>query len=357
MAMGRSQLTTTGVEPATLRQAVDVVCAALAVALFLGIGDPEMILQALWLTVAIGAFTYGLRAALARIGIAAFTMIAFLGVASAVGLEPTEEQLEFTEWPLMVVIAVIVAILADRVSTSARRYATLYRQASERLVTAHEDERARLARDLHDGVGQTLTAVVLTLDAVEHELDSGDGTAPVPGRESVHRARDLASTALAEARDVASQLRPTRVHEIGLGAALRNLAASAGVAVELRFDPRILPPGTLEAETEIDVYRIVQEAIGNAARHSRARHIWLDGRIVDGVIRLVVGDDGIGFAPAQRDQGLGLEGMRERAALHGGVVSVRSGIGSGTRVDIVVPLAPPRIDRPASGRPAYDAAF
>lgn len=356
MATGRSYLTTSSVDPATLRQLVDIVCAGLAVALFLGIGDPEMILQALWLTVAIGAFVYGLRAALARIAIAALTMIAFLGVASAVGLEPTPDQLEFTEWPLMVVIAVIVAVLADRVSTSARHYATLYRQASERLVTAHEDERARLARDLHDGVGQTLTAVVLTLDAVEHDLDAGDEAGHVHGLESARRARDLASTALAEARDVATQLRPTRVHEIGLGAALRNLASSAGVPVEIRFDPSILPPGRLEPETEIDVYRIVQEALGNAARHSRARHIWVDGRVVDGVIRLVVGDDGVGFSPTQRDQGLGLEGMQERASLHGGVVSVRSGIGVGTRVDIVVPIDRPRNERPPKGRPAYQAS-
>lgn len=326
--------------PADLRRIVDLVCAGLAIALFVRVGDPEILLQTLWLTVAIGAFIYGLRAALARILIATIVMIGYLGISSAIGVPPTEEQLEFTEWPLMVTIAVIVAILADRVSTSARHYASMYRQASERLVTAHEEERGRLARDLHDGVGQTLTAVVMTLDAAETELRTLDDTPGFAGQAAIRRARELAATALAETREVATQLRPTRVHEIGLGAAMRNLAGSAGVPVELRFDPGLLPPGSLERELEIDVYRIVQESLGNAARHSGAQRIWISGHLVDGMVRLVVGDDGVGFDDGDRGRGLGLDGMRERAAIHGGSVDVRSRRGAGTRVEIVVPVSP-----------------
>ena len=123
--------------------------------------------------------------ALWRIAVARRVMVGFLAVSDAVGVPPTEEQLEFTEWPLMVAIAVIVAVLADRVSTSARHYATLYRQASERLVTAHEEERARLARELHDGVGQTLTAVILTLDAAERRARRRDAARPVRGQAGV----------------------------------------------------------------------------------------------------------------------------------------------------------------------------
>jgi signal transduction histidine kinase len=341
-------------DPAVSRRVADVVCAFLAIALFLGIGDPEIVLQALWLTVAIGAFVYGLGAALARIAIAAAVMVAFLWIAMAVGVQPTEEQLEFTEWPLMVTIAVIVAVLADRVSTSARHYASLYRQASERLVTAHEDERARLARDLHDGVGQTLTAVMLTLDAVERELDADDGASFVGPRASLQRARTLTATALEEARDVAVRLRPARVHEIGLGAALRNLASSAGVAVDLRFEPDLLPPGLLDPEVEIDVFRIVQEAVGNAARHSRARRIWIAARAENGTVRLMVRDDGIGFATASRERGLGLDGMLERAAIHGGTVDVRSRVGVGTRVEIVIPLPRPVRPPTVAAGPALD---
>ncbi len=332
-------------DPVLLRRLVDLACGVFAVALFLRLADPEILLQGLWLTVAIGAFLYGLAAALWRILVATIVMVGYLAVSDAVGVPPTEEQLEFTEWPLMVAIAVIVAVLADRVSTSARHYAALYRKASERLVTAHEEERASLARELHDGVGQTLTAVILTLDAADSELGptAQEGST---GRTGVRRAREMASSALAETRSVAAKLRPTRVHEIGLGAALSNLARSAGVAVELRFDPALLPPGYLEPEMEIDLYRIVQEAIGNAARHSQARNVWVGGHIVDDTVRLVVGDDGVGFDASARDRGLGLDGMYERASIHGVTVEVRSQPGAGTRVEIIVPVPEPPLPRP-----------
>lgn len=333
-------------DPVLLRRLVDLACGVFAVALFLRLADPEILLQGLWLTVAIGAFLYGLAAALWRILVATIVMVGYLAVSDAVGVPPTEEQLEFTEWPLMVSIAVIVAVLADRVSTSARHYATLYRQASERLVTAHEEERASLARELHDGVGQTLTAVILTLDAADNELDAPGAHERPTGRAGVLRARELASSALAETRQVAAKLRPTRVHEIGLGAALNNLARSAGVPVELRFDPALLPPGYLEPEMEIDLYRIVQEAVGNAARHSQARHIWVGGHIVDDSVRLVVGDDGIGFDASARERGLGLDGMNDRASIHGLIVEVRSRPGSGTRVEIIVPVPKPPVSPP-----------
>ena len=330
-------------DPVALRRLVDLTCGLFAVALFLRLADPEILLQGLWLIVAIGAFLYGLAAALWRIAIAAGVMVAFIAIGDAFGVPPTEEQVEFTEWPLMVSIAVIVAVLADRVSKSARHYAKLYRQASDRLVTAHEEERASLARELHDGVGQTLTAVILTLDAADTELRAATPKkrkGASEGHADVLRARELASSALAETRQVAAKLRPTRVHEMGLGAALANLARTAGVPVDVRFEPAIMPPGILEPELEIDVYRIVQEAVGNAARHSHARRIWIAAHVVDESLRLVVGDDGVGFDEVARERGLGLDGMQERASIHGLDVEIRSKRGDGTRVEIVVPIKP-----------------
>jgi two-component system sensor histidine kinase UhpB len=318
-----------------LRRLIDLTCGVFALGLFLRLADPEILLQGLWLIVAIGAFLYGLAAALWRIGIAGGVILGFIVISDGLGLPPTEEQLEFTEWPLMASIAGIVAVLADRLSSSARRYAKLYRQASERLVTAHEEERARLARELHDGVGQTLTAVILSLDAADRGSRSVD---PADGNPDLVRARDLASSALAETRQVAAKLRPTRVHEMGLGAALANLARMAGVPVDVTFDPELLPPGLLEPELEIDVYRIVQEAVGNAARHSHASRIWISAHVLDESVRIVVGDDGDGFDQTARDRGLGLDGMRERASIHGLEVEIRSQRGAGTRVEIVVPL-------------------
>jgi signal transduction histidine kinase len=329
------------IDQVKLQRTIDLVAGGFALALFLRLADPEILLQALWLTVAVGAFAYGLVGALWRIGIAGAVMLAYLEVSEAVGVAPTEEELDFSEWPLMVGIATIVAILADRVATSARHYAAMYRQASERLLTAHEEERASLARELHDGVGQTLTAVILTLDATEAELQGAKTTGASASDGGIHRARELASAALAETRTVAAKLRPIRVHEIGLGAALANLARSAGVPVALRFDPALLPAGLLEPELEIDVYRIIQEALGNAARHSHATTIWIGAQVNDDRIRIVVGDDGIGFDASTRERGLGLDGMYERAGIHGLDLDVRTHRGEGTRIELVVPIAHP----------------
>ena len=138
---------------------------------------------------------------------------------------------------------------------------------------------------------------------------------------------------------MATQLRPTRIHEIGLGAALVNLAQDAGVAVEIRFDPGTMPPGMLEPEREIDTFRIVQEAIGNAARHSRATRIWIDSELSDGRIDLEVGDDGHGMDSSAWTRGLGLAGMQERATLLRADLEVRSRPGAGTIIKLSVRLS------------------
>jgi signal transduction histidine kinase len=324
-----------------MRRIFDGVTFLLALATFARWGDTEVLLQTLWVTIAIGTFIYGLRGALHRIAIAGTVALGYSAAASEIGQPLLIEAQDLAEWPLMVLTAVIVAVLADRVSTSGRRYAGLYRQASDKLLTAHEEERERLARDLHDGVGQTLTAIVLTLDAAEAELSAGTNSSPSAAGTTIRRAQELAAAALQEAREVAAQLRPTRIHEIGLGAGLVNLANSAGVRVEVRLDPAILPPGLLDPEPEIDAYRIIQEAIGNAARHSRAAHIWIDGNLVDRQISLEVGDDGVGFDESARGRGLGLAGMQERAAILLGTLNVLSHAGEGTTVRLVIPLPDP----------------
>lgn len=326
-----------GLDPVATRRVIDWVGYVFAFATFIRLGDAEILLHAWWVTIAAGAFVYGLRIAFSRIAVSAAIAIGYAIVTTNLGLNPEIEPLDFTEWPLMVSISTVVAIMADMLSSSANRYAALYRQASDRLHTAHEDERARLARDLHDGVGQTLTAVVLTLDAAESALRAGPEPAAPQVEASIRRAHALAASALEEARDVAARLRPARIHEIGLGAALRNLAEGAGVPVEVRFKAESLPVGILDADREIDAYRIVQEAIGNAARHSGASRIWIEGQVVDGEIRIEVGDDGIGFEASAHGRGLGLVGMAERATLLRGRLDVDSKPGEGTVIRLAVP--------------------
>jgi signal transduction histidine kinase len=328
-----------GLDPVLTRRVVDAAIYLLAVATFARLGDTEILLNTMWVTIAVGAFVYGLRIALLRILIAAGVAVAYsavaLGLAQPIEIEPHD----LTEWPLMIVISVIVAIMADNIATSAKRYAALYRQASDRLYNAHEEERARLARDLHDGVGQTITAVILALDAAEAALPTAADGAPASAAARIRRAQVLAASALEEARDVAGRLRPARIHEIGLGAALQNLGEGAGMPVDVRLDPRILPAGAFDAEREINAYRIVQEAIGNAARHSGARHVWIDGQVIDGQIRIEVGDDGTGFDPSAPSPGLGLDGMKERAAILDAGLAVRSRVGEGTTVELSLPRA------------------
>ncbi len=326
--------------PARVRRLLTLATIVLLALVLLGWGDPEVVLNALWVTIAIGAFVFGLRQTILRIIV--FTVIV-AGFAALTARETGLEVLELTEWPLMILISLIVAVLADRVTTTATRYAALYRQASDRLVTAHEEERARLARDLHDSVGQTLTATILTLDAIDTALATA-GTQPARGvqsaRADVGRARTLAASALDDVRDVAEQLRPRRISEIGLGAALRDLADAAGIPVDIRFDPQVLPPELLEADREIDTFRVVQEALGNAARHSHATRAWLDAEIVDDMIAIRIGDDGVGFDRVATPPGLGLAGMMERAAILHGDLDVRSAPGSGTTVDLRIPILP-----------------
>ena len=133
---------------------------------------------------------------------------------------------------------------------------------------------------------------------------------------------------LAETRQVAAKLRPMRVHEIGLGAALSNLARSAGVPVELRFDPALLPPGYSNPSWRSTSTGSSRRRSGTPRATVRPANL---GRrtLVDDSVRLVVGDDGIGFDASARERGLGLDGMHERASIHGLIVEVRSRPGVG----------------------------
>jgi signal transduction histidine kinase len=123
-------------------------------------------------------------------------------------------------------------------------------------------------------------------------------------------------------------------------AAIRELAASAGIPVEFAADPSLLRPGLLDPEREVDVYRIVQEALGNAARHGQPDRVRIAIMRGDRSLRIEVVDDGVGFNEAGiREGGLGLASMRERAASVRGTLQVRSRPGTGTVVSLEVPLA------------------
>ena len=301
-----------------------------------GYTNAEIVVYLLWILMAVQAFLFGLRFVLLRIALVTVAVFAYASIAEP---SPAFVEIELLEAQAMTIIAIIVAMMADRLDSTSRRYAQLYREASNRLLTAQEDERLRLARDIHDGVGQTLTALTFTLDAAESRLWTGERGHSTLTRAAIGRARELAGIALDETRDVAARLRPARFAQTGLGAGIHELAATAGVAVDVRIEPGLAHPGLLPPDAEMEVYRIVQEALGNAVRYALAAHIWIAMETSNRMLQVTVRDDGIGFDPDRiRDRGLGLPGMTERALLLGGDLQIRSATGLGTTIELTLPL-------------------
>ena len=335
--------------PRRLQLVLDGIAVVLAVASFAQVNDPDVLLHGLWVVLSIEAFLYGFRFTIVRIFLATILVLSYATIADRF---PNFIDLELAEWPLMTIIAVVVAVMADRLASTSRRYANLYREASNRLMTAQEDERLRLARDLHDGVGQTLTALTFTLDAAENLLWAGERAPSALTRTSVVRAQELAAIALDETRDVAFRLRPARFAETGLAAGIQELAATIGT-IDLRIQPSLVRPHMLDSGAEMEVYRIVQEALSNAIRYAAAKRIWIELATDDRSFLVTVGDDGIGFDPRRvTERGLGLAGMRERALLLNGVLTVRSAPGRGTTVSLAVPFVE---DRSSVGEPGQAA--
>lgn len=203
------------------------------------------------------------------------------------------------------------------------------RTSSARALAAQEAERQRIARELHDEIGQGLTAVLL---GVRRAINQG----PAETAEELQIAQDAARSSLAEVRRLVRRLRPEVLEDLGLVSALGALAADfathTGVDVH-RILTRALPP--LSAEAELVIYRVAQEALTNAARHSGADAVELALlRDADAVI-LRVADNGRGRQA--RREGAGLQGMRERTALVGARLAVRDRSGGGTEVELTVP--------------------
>ena len=290
----------------------------------------DVMFHVVFVLLTVQAFLFGLRATLLRIGIVSIPLLVYAN-AHLFGL--SEPKFDLAEWPLMFVIAVLVAWMADRVDTTAKRYASLFRQASERLLTVEEDERRRIALELHDGVGQVLAAMTLTLDAASGPLG------PKATAQRVGSARRMAETALAEVRHLSHRMRPARLEERGLTAAIRDLAGQSGFPVRVHLYPNATSQLPLEPNVTVGVYRIVQEALANAARHSGAAvaHVWVSW--LEGHLEVVVADEGRGFDPgATVDPGIGLAGMYERAELLGGRLSIQSAAGRGTRISLDLPI-------------------
>ena len=207
-----------------------------------------------------------------------------------------------------------------------------FRRLGRSVLRVQEDERRRLARDLHDGVGQNLTAL-------KHRLAQlRDGAQDAALRDALDAAVELCADTLEDTRELSRLLRPTILDDLGLEPALRWLGRSVGDTAGLAVTVEIEPLPALDGERQTLVFRIAQEALNNIAKHAQARSVLL--RLVerDGRLQLQVVDDGAGFDQAQVAGGSGISGMRERLRLFGGTLEVHSAPGHGTRLRAVVPL-------------------
>ena len=234
-------------------------------------------------------------------------------------------------------------VATERDLAAAEERARFRRELLARVIDAQEAERARVARDLHDQIGQSLTSVLLGLRLLDGCL-TGDPVRLADAGAHGHEVRSLVAHALTEVRHLAFDLRPTVLDDVGLIAAVRRLAldvtARAGVAVDV--DARgVDDEARLPAEVETVVYRVVQEALTNVARHAGASRATVE-IVADGArVTATVVDDGAGFDVADGPlRSLGLAGMRERAALVGGHLDVVSAAGNGTTVSLDVPRCP-----------------
>ncbi len=205
------------------------------------------------------------------------------------------------------------------------------RRAGSAALRAQEEERARVARDLHDEVNQSLTGLLLRLEAARE-------AAPPELEAELDETKALANQAMRELLSLARQLRPTALDDLGLAAATAGQVEQLGRGeVEADFAAEG-DFSDLDDDAQLVVYRVAQEALANAARHSGAEHVETRlRRREDGGVELTVADDGRGFAFDEAERGLGIAGMRERALLVGGELTIESRPGRGTTVRLTLP--------------------
>jgi two-component system, NarL family, sensor histidine kinase UhpB len=212
-----------------------------------------------------------------------------------------------------------------------RRLEAERRRAGSAALQAQEQERARVARDLHDEVNQSLTGLLLRLEAARED-------APPELAGELAETKALANQAMTELLSLARQLRPTALDDLGLAAAIAGQVEQLGrgeISVEFGAEGDF---SDLDDDAQLVVYRVAQEALSNAARHSGAARIEVRLRRPEGGgVALEVADDGRGFAFAESESGLGIGGMRERALLVGGELTIESRPGRGTTVRLTVP--------------------
>jgi len=268
-----------------------------------------------------------------RLGVSSGLYVPLVARGRAIGVVAVHDKLgretRFADGDLR-----LAEIFAARAAVAVDLSERVARDTVRRVVDAQEQERRRLARELHDETGQALTSILLGLKAIRAAADDA------AAEKAEADVRELVVHALQDVRALATRLRPSTLDDFGLVPALERLAATLGersgieVAVETGLGDRRLPP-----EVETVLYRLVQEALTNVVKHARARTVSVVVASRDGGVSAVVEDDGAGFAERDvREDALGLVGMRERLALLDGTLTIESAPGRGTALVAYVPL-------------------
>jgi two-component system sensor histidine kinase UhpB len=225
-----------------------------------------------------------------------------------------------------------VATLAEAFNAMLDRLEAERRSSARRALAAQEDERLRIARELHDEIGQSLTAIAMQAERAAQSAPAGDQATLAEIPEAIRRS-------VGDVRRIARRLRPEALDDLGLVNALISLCRRIGHQSGARIETDLatdLP--TTSPETELVVYRIAQESLTNAVRHANASKITLSLAVVDEYLTLRVRDDGRGIDGPLANDTAGVNGMRERAMLVGGQLRIRSDRGAGTEVQLDLPL-------------------
>jgi signal transduction histidine kinase len=225
--------------------------------------------------------------------------------------------------------------------TEARRNEETLRALSHRLVQAQEAERGRVALELHDHITQLLCAILVRSQALADKLSARDG----PSKREAMKLREMLGQTAEEVERISRNLRPSVLDELGLVAVLRDtsteFAERTGLSLKLAC---VQLTARLPADTELTLYRILQEALKNVEKHACARHVTVRLKQQGAFVQLLINDDGIGFDPDHPPAGrngkgrLGLLSMRERATYAGGALKIKSARSAGTEIEVRIPL-------------------
>jgi signal transduction histidine kinase len=244
-----------------------------------------------------------------------------------------------------------LAIERARMMDALREREALIADLSGHLLRGQEDERRRISRELHDETGQALMVIRLYLGMLEPMVRSG------AAREKIRETVEVVDRTVEGLRRMIGKLSPLVLEELGLVAALRkeakDLAKTAGIAAKVSIDENV---GRLGPEKETAIYRIVQEALHNVAKHAKAQNVTVALSRENTDVRVVIQDDGVGMGMALSQksqvggQSFGLAGIKERVKTFGGTVRIVSVKGEGTRIEVVIPATEQRLPEPV-GQP------